>query len=200
MQFNSDNPDSDVLPDSDEYRCTMKGATIRSNDSSRLRFIAAAPVGVTESTVTIKEMGIIVIPAKYMMEGNQEYKKDAALTLDNTYVTKLPAETYEMGQDFYVELNDADMNPNEVYRAMAYVVYECKGVTKELYSTNQHTNAHNMVTAENGMCDKSVYGIAKEIAQVIKQHNQTSQDLEQMSGEEIFKFVSQNYHLLPIEN
>ena len=130
-----------------EYRPTICGATIAEGDVNQLRFIAMSAKASLPSGTTVKKMGVLITPN---VQGASVIDVEAKYTAAATaYDAILSGEVVE---------------PSVVYEAMAYTIYEQNGKEYTFYSNNDYVNALGETTAQNGSCEKSVYGIAKEIA------------------------------------
>lgn len=131
----------------DEYRPTICGATIADGDPNQLCFMAMSPKGALTEGITVKKMGMLVTEA----EGTSQF-----MDIEAAYSK---AETLYQGI-----LSGKDVAPSAKYMAIAYVIYEENGMEYTFYSNNDYINTLGVKTAENGVCIKSVYDIAKAIA------------------------------------
>ena len=129
------------------YYPMMCGATIAKEDANQLRFIAVSPKQNLSSSIQVKKMGIILTPAV-------------------TDAKQMDIETTYTGAEIQYEaiLSGAKVDPAVEYAAQAYIVYEEDGVEYTFFSRNDYINQLGEMTTEDGVCEKSVYGIAKCIA------------------------------------
>ncbi len=129
------------------YYPTICGATIAKNDANQLRFIAKTAIQSLPSGIQVKKMGILVTP---LTADAQTMDIEAAYT--------------GAGVLYDAILSGAKADPAVEYEAQAYVIYEEAGAEHIFYSRNDYVNELGEKTASGGVCVKSVYGIAKDIA------------------------------------
>lgn len=131
----------------DEYRPTICGATIAEGDPNQLRFIAMSAKAVLSEGTQVKKMGILITP---------DIQGASVMDIEATYTAAATS--------YSAILSGEDAEPSVVYEAIAYAIYEQNGKQYTFYSNNDYVNALGETTAQNGTCEKSIYGIAKEIA------------------------------------
>ena len=136
-----------MIAEYEAYYPLILGATIAEGDANQLRFMALSAKAELSSVTTVKKMVIRVTSVA-----------------DGTVV--LEAESPYTGAEvlFDAVLSGAKADPAAEYAAVAYVIYEEAGKEYTCYSKNDYTNTVGIKTSENGICVKSVYGIAQEIA------------------------------------
>ncbi len=166
-----------------EFEPVLCGATIDTIDPNALTFVAKAPEKQIAADVKVKAMGILTMPASYLDSNSLEYKKDAALEVDNEHVKDEQVNYTKASEEYRVYQDGWEITPTTEYAARAYVVYEEGGQDYVFYSTKSYKNDKQYTTVVDGVCKKSVFGIAQNIASQISTSMKDEMDFSAIGGE-----------------
>lgn len=183
------------------YRATISGATIKTTDSidkQDLRYNMAAPTSTCPDGMSVVEYGAIFLPKNLL--GDNE------LTLDTAKVAVARAKLGEgeaMPKSFYANLGGSAVNGTRCSREIAartYVIYSD--------GTNQYVlyNSGNPDGSEGNECVRSVYGVARKIANAVKNEAgivfsedtipDKDADISTIDGEKVLKFIIVNKKII----
>lgn len=159
------------------YRPEILGATITINDANKLKFIANAPQKELPENVMVCKLGFLIVPYAQLAEGEK-------IVTSTPNAMNVTAAYTAAGAQYGGYISGMKVDPAVEYAAVAYTLYEVDGKQYVLYSTNNYENAQGVLTAKDGCCVKSVYGIAVEMAMYLTKDQNQSLDWTRLGGQE----------------
>ena len=158
------------------YRPEILGATITINDANKLKFIANAPQKELPENVMVCKQGFLIVPYAQLAEGEK-------IVASTPNAMNVAAAYTAAGAQYGGYISGMKVDPAVEYAAVAYTLYEVDGKQYVLYSTNDYENAQGVLTAKDGCCVKSVYGIAVEMALYLTKDQNQSLDWTRLGGQ-----------------
>ena len=171
-----------ALKQYEAYRVSMCGATIAKADANQLRMIAASPTKTLPEKVKVQQMGILVLPVEDITPGNKNYNKDADLSVGNEFVMDITSTYSKAGAAYDAILSGNKVDPVKEYAAVAYIIYEVDQTEYVMYSQNDYVNTIGTQTVSDGVAVTSVYGIAKNMAELLVEEYEEQLNYDAIGG------------------